>query len=303
LHYTVGARWLSPRLEVRQHWRVRQAHGESSGQGGSGLGNHEGRVVDDTVDACSHPHTRDAWSPVWGRLHMNSLPRQHRVTAWQLLHCAIPCGAQRAHISCLRQGISSAQAADLAACPRPHCHGAPETLTHLFLDCPSSRRVWEWLSAVWVQLSSSTSPPITAAVLLAGDQRQWSPPPPLQPLWTQLRVATIETIRAAQKQRRSGIPTTATSIAATVVHHMRAALLRDWQRTRTAGSIASLSSGVCCSAWLRGRQPFLTVAQFQSHWGEPGVLYALSQQTAGQQRVHVLWSVQHPVPIPMGQGV
>ena len=164
-------------------------------------------------------------------------------------------------------------------------------------------RVWIWLSAVWVQLSDSPCPPLTAAVLLAGDQRQWSPPSPLQPLWTQLRIATIDTIRAARQQRRRGIPTTATSVAARVVHHMRAALISDWQRTRTAGGLASLSSAVCCSAWLRGRQPFLSIAQFEEHRGKPGVLYALPQQSAGQQGVSVLWSTQHPVPIPMGPDV
>ena len=194
-----------------------------------------------------------------------------------------------------------------AACPRPACQGQPETLTHLFLACPSSQRVWLWVSAIWTQLSGSQGPPLSAALLLADDQRAWQPETHLQPLWTQLRIATLAALQSARAQRRRGTPTTATSVAARLVHQMRSAMLKDWQRVRGQNSLAALADGVCCSTWLRGRQPFITLEQFQQHWGQPGALYQLSTgalyQTGATPRLTVLWTVQHPTPIPMGPGV
>ena len=161
-----------------------------------------------------------------------------------------------------------------AACPRPACQGQHETLTHLFIDCPSSARVWTRLQAIRTQLSGSPGPPLSAALLMADDQRRWQPTPShLQPLWTQLRIATLAAIHSARTQRRKGIPTTATSVAARLVHQMRSAMLRDWQRVRGRNSLTALADGVCCSTWLKSRQPFITLEQFQQHWGEQGALY------------------------------
>ena len=95
----------------------------------------------------------------------------------------------------------------------------------------------------------------------------------LQPLWTQLRIATLAAIHSARTQRRKGIPTTATSVAARLVHQIRSAMLRDWQRVRGRNSLAALADGVCCSTWLKGRQPFISLEQFQQRWGEQGALY------------------------------
>ena len=38
----------------------------------------------------------------------------------------------------------------------------------------------------------------------------------------------------------------------------------------------TLAEGVCCSTWLKGRQPFIRLEQFQQHWGEQGALYQVS---------------------------
>ena len=106
-------------------------------------------------------------------------------------------------------------------------------------------------------------------------------------------------------QRRKGIPTTATSVAARLVHQMRSAMLQDWQRVRGSNSLAALADGVCCSTWLKGRQPFITLEQFQQHWGQPGALYQLAAGAlyqTGAPQLTMLWTVQHPTPIPMGPG-
>ena len=294
--------------DSRQHWRARQLAAVEMDQQQHQPQQQLSMPLDDTQNACSpQPDTpAPAWAPLWSRIHDLGLDRQHRLTAWRLLHGAIWCGAFRAYIGRCKQQLSLEEASLLAACPRPACQGQPETLTHLFLTCPSSQRVWTWISAIWTRLSGSQGPPLSAALLMADDQRHWQPEAHLQPLWTQLRIATLAAIHSARTQRRKGIPTTATSVAARLVHQMRSAMLRDWQRVRGRNSLAALADGVCCSTWLKGRQPFSSLEQFQQHWGEQGALYQVSTaalyQPGTTPQLTVLWTVQHPTPIAMGPG-
>jgi exonuclease III len=316
LDYSQGAPWMRSSSDSRQHWHARQLAAAEMEQQQPQPQQQLSMPLDDTLNACSpQPNApAPAWAPVWSRIHDLGLDRQHRLTAWRLLHGALWCGALRAYIGRRRQQLSLQEASLLAACPRPACQGQPETLTHLFLTCPASVRVWSWIAAVWTQLSGSEGPPLSAALLMADDQRHWQPGAHLQPLWTQLRIATLAALHSARAQRRKGIPTTATSVAARLVHLMRSAMLRDWQRVRGRNSLAALADGVCCSTWLRGRQPFISLEQFQQHWGQPGALYQLSTgalyqlstgalyQAEATPQLTVLWTVQHPTPIPMGPG-
>ena len=82
-----------------------------------------------------------AWTPVWSRLHILLLNRQHRLTAWGVFHGALWCGAFRAFLGRCRQQLSLEEASVQAAYPRPACQGQPEMLTHFFLTCPSERVV------------------------------------------------------------------------------------------------------------------------------------------------------------------
>ena len=308
LDYSQAAPWMRSSSDSRQHWRARQLAAVEMDQRQHQPQQQLSMPLDDTQNACSpQPDTpAPAWAPVWSRIHDLGLDRQHRLTAWRLLHGAIWCGAFRAYIGRCKQQLSLEEASLLAACPRPACQGQPETLTHLFLTCPSSQRVWTWISAIWTRLSGSQGPPLSAALLMADDQRHWQPEAHLQPLWTQLRIATLAAIHSARTQRRKGIPTTATSVAARLVHQMRSAMLRDWQRVRGRNSLAALADGVCCSTWLKGRQPFSSLEQFQQHWGEQGALYQVSTaalyQPGTTPQLTVLWTVQHPTPIAMGPG-
>ena len=64
-------------------------------------------------------------------------------------------------------------------------------LSHVFLDCVVARPVVAWLTQVWGAIIGRPAPPITAAVLLAGDHRAWPVDPDLQPLWTRLCVSAF----------------------------------------------------------------------------------------------------------------
>ena len=166
----------------------------------------------------------------------------------------------------------------------PHCLpiGVPETLSHMLLGCPVAQAVWEWVARQFAALSGRTAPPLTVAVLLADDLSSWQPLPVLQTVWTQLRIATLAAITSGARSKRKGRPVSAHSVAATVVHSMRTAIHRDWQRV-TAGSPEQLTAGICCSSWLRGRHPFLTMDDFRQSWAHLGSWCTVVDQPSGSR--------------------
>ena len=146
----------------------------------------------------------------------------------------------------------------LAACPRPACQGQPETLTHLFLACPSSQRV---LALGLSRLDAAQWQPGTSTVrgVAHGRLINVTGKAHVQPLWTQLRTLA----------RQEG--PSATSVAARLVHQISHAGLAACARQQQPGSLGRwrLLLG-------KGRQPFITLEQFQQHWGQPGALYQLA---------------------------
>ena len=153
------APWMKSSSNSRQHWHARHLAAVEMNQQQHQL-RRRSLPLDDTHDACS-PQSgtpAPAWAPVWSRIRSLELNRQHSLTVWRVLHGATWCEPFRAYIGRCRQQLSLKDASMKAACPRPACQGQPETLTHLFLACPSSARVWTWLSAIWTHLSGSPGP-------------------------------------------------------------------------------------------------------------------------------------------------
>ena len=130
----------------------------------------------------------------------------------------------------------------------------------------------------------ATRPPLSAALLMADDWRQSQPEAAhLQPLWTQLRMLTFAALHSACTQRRQGIPTTVTSVAAWLVHQLRAGM----PRSDSMNSSAALADVVQCSTWLRVSQPFIILTNFQLHWGQPGAPYQVTMTCCMDQGVCV----------------
>ena len=70
-------------------------------------------------------------------------------------------------------------------------------------------------------------------------------------------------LRIAARGRRQGLPTGAAS-ASKVVHALRTAVSRDWQRV-VAGDPAVLASGICCTFRLQGRHPSMSRERSRPH--------------------------------------
>ena len=296
--YEVGAPWLNLHPSQREHWRTRQR--VLATRDSEGAPPPPQQTADDVTDvAAQDSATANPWSAVWRRLHHLGLDRQHRLVAWQLLHGALPCGAHRAYTELSRAESGQIQEAlDQAMCP--HClpEKRPETLSHMLVDCPVAAQIWTWVCQLWAQYSGAAMPPMTAAVLLADDQSEWQPASHSQSAWTQLRIATITAIRDGASNKRRGLPVTSVSIAAVIVASISAAVRRDWQRVQ-ARDIASLSQGVCCSTWLRGRRPLLSRQEFAVMWTAHGVFCTVSDD-GSLGKLRLVLSLSTPVPFPVG---
>ena len=294
--YEVGAPWLRLSPSQRDHWRDRQLNHADLGPQGELPTPHQ--RLDDLADAAvGHSEVAGQWSAVWARLHHLGLDRQHRLVAWQILHAAIPCGAHTAYTQLRRTEPGQIDALlDSAMCP--HClpERRPETLSHMLLHCPVATQIWAWVGRLWAAYSRAAAPPLSAAVLLADDQRDWQPASHSQATWTQLRIATLTAIRNGANSKRTGMPAEPVSIAAVIVASLRSAMRRDWQRVE-ATNIASLSSGVCCSTWLRGRHPLLSRQEFTVMWTAHGAFCSVSSD-GSRGKLRLVLSLTTPVPFP-----
>lgn len=135
---------------------------------------------------------------------------------------------------------------------------------------------------------------MSPALLLLDYRRQWCPSKEGEELWVLVRVTTLAGLYITATQGRKGLPATKHTAVAFIVHHLRKALFSDWGRTDKDGrGIVSLAEGVCCTSWLRGRSPSLTLAAFQEKWANGSKLCEVSEAKI----LHVHFTVSHPVPL------
>ena len=245
-------------------------------------------LIDADVDPLSPPDgtQRVPWSSVWRRLVDIELDRSHRVLAWRILHGSVYCG----------QSMLRARRTDEAgaACPHHCAAGGLQTILHLFIDCPLARAVWSWVGDIWVHVSSGSRPPITAAVLLADDDRAWRPRPKLAPLWMRLRLSVLHALWCAAGQARHGhVPASARTIAMRVLSFCRSLMVQHWFRV----GLRRPQLGACPN-WLMARNPALTLETFQDWWCASSVLCRVVAVAGAKPRMEVVWDAVVPVPLP-----
>jgi hypothetical protein len=168
-----------------------------------------------------------------------------------------------------------------------------ESLTHLFITCPSVAPALQWLLCTWQRIAGVQLEP-KPAVILGDDPAAWSPgtsPTALQhTLWTRLRIAFLHTVWMARSSSGSRSSAEhAAAIAAAVVRNIDDQIRSDW--LRVTGDIRK--SGAICSSWFRGRDPGMSEEDFADRWALGGVLCECQD---GSLVVHI--SESRPVPIP-----
>ncbi|DBA69810.1 TPA: hypothetical protein ACH3X2_14309 [Trebouxia sp. C0005] len=292
--------WMTPSQTPRVHWSDRQQqrqeqHQQQTQQQPAAQLPLEKAAANDTIDvleACGSHAQQAQWQRTWELASASYLDRQHRVLWWRLLHTSLMCGAYRAYIG----RATPAQ----ATCPFSCCIGLsqPQTISHLFITCPVAATVTDWLCRLW-QAMTGYLPVVSAASLLAADTpSEQLPSNELLQTWHRLRLAVLHSIWAASQIAQASRPTQAPDASepvATLVsspssqqasftsHHghlarqlalktIRAMIRNDW--TKCNDDIRQIS-GVC-SSWLRGKDPNMTLAAFQSLWCYNGVLASVT---------------------------
>ena len=246
--------------------------------------------LDDSADICPLSRNRRPWSQVWKHLWDARLEKVQLHFAWRLTHRSLNVGATRV-TAALNMGDPARTAACL--CSASTCGGVGvsllspqsgllgqlvggtltaqsplETYTHLFWDCPTVRPAVVWLWRLW-ELIAGQPPPLEPVVLLAGDNRVWSPATePLQLLWLRLRVTVLHAIWQARTDRQSsGAAFTAAAVIAAARASLRTAINADFLLA-TEDLPRSSGLGWC---WFRGSQP-PSLRQFKALWCHNNVL-------------------------------
>ena len=205
----------------------------------------------------------------------------------RLLHGSLFCGA-------FMLRIHGHRALPTACCKSPQCQGALETLTHLFVRCPSVQPAVDWLLDLWGAIHGNRPDlqgPVLERVLLADDHRDWKPEGHLQDLWTTLRVAFLHAVWTLRCARLHGHPgaVTPTAIACKVIHALRSAIQLDW--LRVSSDLKSATD--VCSSWFRGAEMKLKEEDFLAIWGHSQVLC-----TVQQGHFELRLSTTHPIGLP-----
>jgi hypothetical protein len=146
-----------------------------------------------------------------------------------------------------------------------------ESLSHLFVTCPSIRGAWNWFRMVWEQVQPASGVDCSNfRTLLLDDASVWRPPKALQQLWTHLRLLMLESIWAV-RCGAEGRPYSSAQVVARFRVALQQQLKQDWARTQ--GDIR-VDSGVPMS-WLRGRSPVMLPERFVAKWRPAGLLYTV----------------------------
>jgi hypothetical protein len=224
---------------------------------------------------------------VWQRLHTcKELPREAVSMAWRVLHGQLYCGAFWARI---RESATLNE----ACCARPTCVKQLDTLSHMFVECPSIVPALEWLLDVWLAVSGNR-PPKDARVVVADDHRVWQPQSQaLRHVWTVLRVLYLHAVwRCAVINRMAGKVLASPAIIAMVVRDVRRVMQCEWARVLDGG--ASLAGSVPLSA---ESQP-LAVAAFKEKWCMGEVLASVQLGEAACCRLCLKFTSSWPVAVP-----
>ena len=312
--------WMAPSPHARLHWSQRQQQLHEQRQQQQQQQPHqlplEQAAADDTVDvleACgSHPQ-HSKWRQIWELASASYLNRQHRVLWWRILHGSVMCGAYRAYIH--------RATPEQACCPLASCSSLsqPQTISHLFLECPVAATVVSWLCRLWQAMTGYLPAASVATILVASTPEGQFGTPALLQTWHRLRLAVLHSVwtaaqiaqSASSNQIQQCTPPSAQSASSSTSpslasHQYLASKLalktvvamihHDWAK---CNDDVRLVAGVC-SSWLRGRDPSMTLEAFQGLWCHNSTIASVCVERNGledQLKLKLHLSDLSPVPL------
>ncbi|KAL3145291.1 hypothetical protein ABBQ38_001552 [Trebouxia sp. C0009 RCD-2024] len=192
--------WMALTRGHRQHWSQRQQQQQAQQQQQpSQQPNqpHSGRAtIHDTVDVLAppgrHPQLSE-WRRLWQLASAAYFNRQHRVLWWRILHGCVMCGAFSAYIG--RATVEQ------ACCPYACCSSPaqPQTISHMFLECPMAATVISWLCRLWQAMTGHLPEASVATILAASTSEGQCASDALLQTWHRLRLAVLHSIWTAAR--------------------------------------------------------------------------------------------------------
>lgn len=318
--------WMSPSPNPRLHWSQRQQQQQEQQHQHQQLQHQQQQVhqlpseqaaADDTVDvigACGSNPQHSDWRQLWELACSSYFDRQHRVLWWRILHGSLMCGAYRAYIH--------RATPEQACCPCACCSSLsqPQTISHLFLDCPAAAAAISWLCRLWHAMTGHMPQASVATILAASITEGQCGSAALLQTWHRLRLAVLHSIWAAsqiaQTAQTNQTPSQSSPLQASpsssslappsqpqgqlasrlALKTVIAMVRQDWAKCNDE---VKQVAGVC-SSWLRGRDPSMTLEAFQNLWCHNGVLASVITVHVGLEaklEMHHNLSASTPVPL------
>ena len=196
-----------------------------------------------------------------------------------------------------------------ACCPFACCSAPtqPQTISHMFLDCPVAATVVSWLCRLWQAMTGCMPEASVASILAASVSEGQCTSDALLQTWHRLRLAVLHSIWAAASIAASSAhgstsPPAGLSSSSSYSHLASRMALKavvsmihhDWVK---CNDDLRQISGVC-SSWLRGKDPSMTLDCFTSMWCHRGALASVrTVQTGMEDKLDLVVHLSHSSPV------
>ncbi|KAL3150209.1 hypothetical protein ABBQ32_000068 [Trebouxia sp. C0010 RCD-2024] len=298
--------WMALSRGRRQHWSQRQLQQQAQQQqqpSQQPQPHHSDRAaIGDTVDVlappASHPQLSE-WRRVWELASAAYFNRQHRVLWWRILHGCVMCGAFSAYIGRATM--------EQACCPYACCSSPnqPQTISHMFLECPMAATVIGWLCRLWQAVTGRLPDASVATILVASTSEGHCASDALLQTWHRLRLAVLHSIWTAARIAASSTHTSTQASQSSSQSHLASKLAlktivsmirHDW--VKCTDDVRQLS-GVC-SSWLRGRDPSMTLQAFRDLWCHHDALASIhTAHTGTEDKLELVVNLSDMVPVQL----
>ena len=238
----------------------------------------------DVLEACGSHTQQSEWRRLWELASSRYFDRQHRVLWWRILHGSLMCEADKDYIHRATE--------EGACCPFSWCSSLsqPQTISHLFLECPAAVISCSWLCRLWHAMTAHMPQASVATILAAATAEKGSA---LQRLFFRLGTDSgwqcctafgrIPGCSACPCQPVSSTSVSVPSqppaqlVSRLALKTVTAMVRQDWAK---CNDDVKQVAGVC-SSWLRGRDPSMTLEAFQSLWYHDGILASIRTVQSG----------------------
>lgn len=247
------------------------------------------------------PQPQQAWSRLWDCPAGN----RAKVLGWRLAHGRLPTGLYFA----AKRGLSRAHGGDRHLCQhstclqqRPPQRRPLDSLSHVFLACPSFAPARQWFAGLWSAVSGGPPPPVDNAALMLGDMPdawQHHPAPTDNAegggkvrLWNAVRLTFLFALWCAHQDPEPG----ARTARAVVTHTIEELQRLMWAQFRVAAASEEDINALPTSLLTADLKPG-SMELFEECWALNDSLCTVDKGANGRATLRMRLSRLHPMPV------